>query len=61
MIRMNVSEETLETGVGLDRVVKDILWYINTSISTYNIRIFFLILKKAYGQILLIGEKGIIL
>ena len=27
MIRMNVSEETLETGVGLDRVVKDILWY----------------------------------
>ena len=27
MIRMNVSQETLETGVGLDKVVKDILWY----------------------------------
>ena len=27
MIRMNVSEETLESGKGLDRVVKEILWY----------------------------------
>ena len=27
MIRLNVSEETLETGVGLERVVQNILWY----------------------------------
>lgn len=27
MIRMNVNEETLKTGVGLDKVVKDIFWY----------------------------------
>lgn len=27
MIRMNVDEQTLETGIGLDRVVKDIIWY----------------------------------
>ncbi len=27
MIRMNVSKETLENGIGLDRVVKDIIWY----------------------------------
>lgn len=27
MIRMNVDKETLETGAGLDKVVKDIVWY----------------------------------
>lgn len=27
MIRMNVDNETLETGRGLDKVVKDIIWY----------------------------------
>ena len=27
MIRMNVDEQTLKTGEGLDRVVKDIIWY----------------------------------
>ena len=27
MIRMNVDQETLETGVGLDKVVQDIIWY----------------------------------
>ena len=27
MIRMNVSEEQLETGIGLERVVQDIFWY----------------------------------
>ena len=27
MIRLNVSEETLKTGVGLERVVQQILWY----------------------------------
>ena len=27
MIRMNVDQQTLETGIGLDKVVKDIFWY----------------------------------
>ena len=27
MIRMNVDQETLDTGVGLENVVKDIIWY----------------------------------
>ena len=27
MIRLNVSEETLKTGVGLERVVQQIFWY----------------------------------
>ena len=27
MIRMNVDEQTLETGIGLDQVVKKIIWY----------------------------------
>ena len=27
MIRMNVDENALETGIGLDKVVKDIIWY----------------------------------
>lgn len=27
MIRMNVDKQTLETGIGLDKVVKDIIWY----------------------------------
>ena len=27
MIRMNVDQNALETGVGLDKVVKDIFWY----------------------------------
>ena len=27
MIRLNVDEQTLETGLGLDRIIKDIIWY----------------------------------
>ena len=27
MIRMNVEQETLDTGIGLEQVVKDIIWY----------------------------------
>ena len=27
MIRLNVSEETLETGIGLERIVQQIIWY----------------------------------